>query len=494
MNPEALSVRRRQLLQLLAAAPFSNLLLGCSDSAVAPLTPKDTVLIIGAGMAGLTAANALNQAGIRTVILEARDRIGGRLHTVNVGGSAIDLGASWIHDPDGNPMTAFANAAGVPYTAADPTNDAATINYFDAISPSNSQADIVAAFGNYNLFDQSKGQWLSMLSDQASYKDGVELFLDHQPLLAAPDQRRRAEQFIRFLFEAFDAGPWDKASLFYDVNSPINAYGGSQFGNFPTGGYSRLAQAMASRSDIRLKQKVQRVQVNADGVTVYAQDSRSGAAVPVQYAGSHVIVTLPLGVLKAGSVAFDPPLPAARQSAIANVGVGHFEKVALRFQTAFWQAGSPSKTHLYYLSKNPDFPTEYAFFLDYQTFIGQPVLVAIATAAFAQAAGRKTPAENLARVMQILREVYGPATPDPIDYAVSRWTVDEFAMGSYPNLPVGASPADMDELGTPIGERLLFAGDATYKQRYGYADGALSSGLREAQRLIKTGTAIVTPG
>ena len=68
------------------------------------------------------------------------------------------------------------------------------------------------------------------------------------------------------------------------------------------------------------------------------------------------------------------------------------------------------------------------------------------------------------------------------------------AGGSYSFLPVGATPEDMDELAAPVGERRLFAGEASYKARYGYADGALSSGLREAQRLIKSGTAAVTPG
>ena len=70
-------------------------------------------MIVGAGMAGLTAANALHHAGIPAVVLEARDRIGGRLHTADVGGSPVDLGGSWIHTPIGNPMSAWADQVGV---------------------------------------------------------------------------------------------------------------------------------------------------------------------------------------------------------------------------------------------------------------------------------------------------------------------------------------------------------------------------------------------
>lgn len=65
--------------------------------------PVSRVILIGAGMAGLTAASALAHAGIDAVALEGRDRIGGRLHTVGLGGSMVDLGGSWIHTPLAGP-------------------------------------------------------------------------------------------------------------------------------------------------------------------------------------------------------------------------------------------------------------------------------------------------------------------------------------------------------------------------------------------------------
>src|SRR5690348_16729429 len=70
--------------------------------------PVERVVVVGAGIAGLTVANALAHAGVEYVVLEARDRIGGRLHTVDLAGSPVDLGGSWIHMPTGNPMSAFA--------------------------------------------------------------------------------------------------------------------------------------------------------------------------------------------------------------------------------------------------------------------------------------------------------------------------------------------------------------------------------------------------
>src|SRR6058998_2342429 len=72
--------------------------------------PVERVVVIGAGIAGLTVANALTRGGVECVVVEARDRIGGRLHTVNLAGSMVDLGGSWIHTPVGNPIEAAASA------------------------------------------------------------------------------------------------------------------------------------------------------------------------------------------------------------------------------------------------------------------------------------------------------------------------------------------------------------------------------------------------
>jgi monoamine oxidase len=88
--------------------------------------PVERVVVVGAGIAGLTAANALAHGGVECVLLEARDRIGGRLHTVDLAGSPVDLGGSWIHMPGGgNPMHAFARLAGVPCHGADPVPEMA---------------------------------------------------------------------------------------------------------------------------------------------------------------------------------------------------------------------------------------------------------------------------------------------------------------------------------------------------------------------------------
>jgi polyamine oxidase len=213
----------------------------------------------------------------------------------------------------------------------------------------------------------------------------------------------------------------------------------------------------------------------------------------LSFSGSHVLVTVPLGVLKAAALTFDPPLAPRKQDAIRRVGFGHFEKVALRFDQPFWESGTPQRTHFYFVSKNPSQPMELPLFLDYQNAIGQPALVGLVSGAYARHFADLSQDQIRTRVMAILREAYGANVPEPTDLLISGWAKDEFSNGSYSYLAVGSTPDDMDALAEPASERLLFAGEATYKQRYGYADGALSSALREVRRLLKTGNVAVRP-
>ena len=119
-------------------------------------------------------------------------------------------------------------------------------------------------------------------------------------------------------------------------------------------------------------------------------------------------------------------------------------------------------------------------------FGGGPVLVFFV---FHSAAERLAGAGTDASVrwaLGMLAEAIGRPCPEPTAVAVSSWAADRWTGGAYTHIPPGASPADADLLGEPVGGRLLFAGEHTQSARLAYADGALTSGIREAKRLLGT--------
>ena len=430
--------------------------------------PVERVVVVGAGIAGLTVANALTQGGIECVVVEARDRIGGRLHTVNLAGSMVDLGGSWIHTPVGNPMRAFADQAGVRCRSANPLPELAG---FDCGEGRRLPAAEVETNISLQLedFPQARGRLLAELGPDASAADGIEAFVAGAGL--APGPARRARQALHALVEGESADLAERQSLRWMWNEM--EYEGHYFGDVPVGGYRRLAEAMAAGLDLRLGIDVAEIACSASGVRVCGVDDASED-------GSHVVVTVPLGVLKRGAPRFRPALPPDRLAAIERLGFGRYEKVALRFDEPFWRAaGLP---HAMIFPRDSSAPAVWAIGLD--AFGAGPVLVFQIFHSAARHVLGAAPGDAARWVLDLLAEAIGRSCPAPAAVAVTSWANDPCSGGAYTHIPPGANPADADLLGEPIGGRLLFAGEHTQSARLAYADGAMTSGIREAKRLL----------
>ena len=430
--------------------------------------PVGRVVVVGAGIAGLTAASALTQAGVECVVLEARDRIGGRLHTVDLAGSPVDLGGSWIHMPIGNPMSTFARQIGVSCRPANPVPELAG---FDCAEGRRlSAAEVAASLSvQYQAFPDAVGSLRAELGPHASAAEGIEAFVTRAGL--APGPARRARQALHAIIEAESADLARRQSLRWMWNEI--EYDGDYFGDVPDGGYRRLIDTMASGVDVRLGVDVAEVARSPDGVAVRAADGRAEE-------GSHVVVTVPLGVLKRGRPRFSPALPADRSAAIGRFGFGRYEKVALRFGEPFWRTAGLA--HMLIFPRDPGAPAVWVIGQD--AFGGGPVLL---FQIFHSAARRVLDApedETVRWARQLLTDVVGGPVPEPAAVAVTSWANDRWAGGAYTHIPPEAQPADADLLGEPIGGRLLFAGEHTQSARLAYADGAMTSGIREARRLL----------
>ena len=176
--------------------------------------------------------------------------------------------------------------------------------------------------------------------------------------------------------------------------------------------------------------------------------------------GSHVVVTVPLGVLKRGRPRFDPPLPAPVQEAVDALGFGRYEKIALRFESAFWREDDVS--HLIVFPSDDDEPAMWVFDLD--AFGAGPVLCAHLFHTLTPYALDRPPAEAVTWLMAVLAEVFGRPVPEPIATAVTSWANDPFTGGAYSHCPPGADPSMLDLLGR-AGARPAAAGRGAHRQR-----------------------------
>jgi polyamine oxidase len=322
----------------------------------------------------------------------------------------------------------------------------------------------------YEVFPAAIAGLRDELGPEASAADGIDAFLGQQDL--DPSRATRARQGLRALIEGESADLAERQSLQWMWTE--HEYGGGFFGDLPDGGYCSLIDALAAPADVRLGFDVASIEVRPDGVRV---TSASGHVED----GSHVVVTVPLGVLKDGRPRFSPPLPQDRRDAIDQMGFGWFEKVVLRFDEPFWRAaGLP---HLMLFPRDPAESAMWVIGLD--AFGDAPTLTCFLFHGLTERMRDASSDDAVAMVLELLDDVIGGSSPEPIAAAVTNWARDPYSLGSYSHIPPGASPADADLLGEPLHGRLLFAGEHTQSQRLVYTDGAMASGIREAKRILQ---------
>ena len=302
----------------------------------------DEIVVIGAGLAGLAAARRLHDGGRRVRVLEARDRLGGRIHTVDDLGVAVDRGATWIHGDDGNPMMELVDDAGAT-TAVTDFDDVVVYDADGAVVDPDDVDELVTA-----------------LSELAEESDENEVIADAvSGALADADERTRtlAGYVVTSVVEHDEAA--DAADLTFASILTGEEFGGDEL--LLPNGFSQLVEPVADGLDVELGQVVSLIEVDLDEVRITTSDGGLVVA-------DRVLVTLPLGVLQAGDVEFVPALPEATVDAIDRLGMGTLDRVVLRFDERFWDeadvvgfAGRP--------------PGRFAEWIDLTDVVGAPVLM-----------------------------------------------------------------------------------------------------------------------
>ena len=444
--------------------------IGCTK----PELPEK-VIVVGAGISGLTVAKSLHENGVEVVVLEARDRIGGRTNTIEVADVLVDEGAAWFHGNIHNPLVSLSNQVGIDYNYHDLEED---VWYYDAQAGEISDTILDAADDAVADFTDEVYDVVGQELETISVHDALSMWLDSANLSAS------VERTTRFFIEqgAIEidlGGPATRTSLLASLEQE-ELLGGDYL---PEGGYASVIDVLSEGVDVHTSAVVTRVSAMDDGVEVQTDTD--------SFYASHVVVTVPLGVLQSGMIDFIPALPTSKQHSMSHLEMGNLEKVILRFEEQFW-ANEGLKGISWLDHVNGELTGVFPEILDVSSFTGQPTLIGFYGGSRARAdQGNIDDTEIVAQLLHILSVVLDRDIPTPIGSYVTHWTIDPYSLGSYSFIPTEGSVDDMEELSQPIANgRILFAGEATYMELYQTAHGAMLSGLREAKRLGVQSTGI----
>jgi monoamine oxidase len=433
------------------------------------------VIIVGAGVAGLTAARALHGAGLEVMVVEARDRIGGRIFTRHEPGIPlpIELGAEFVHGRV-PPTLEIADAAGL--VLCELTGDwwrvkdgvlQCSAEMDDAIEP------VLARLNAKRTPDRSFAAFAETLRHDAKLGRLVPRAQQYVEGFEAADPTRISE---RWLARSAAAGDEDQA------HHPLRF----------VGGYDGLPAALAGAlpaSTIHLSRVVRSIEWEPGAAEVELDGARATARA--------VIITVPLGVLDAsggereGSIAFRPELGPAVRSAIDGVAMGAALRVAFLFQEPFWtgirrsdEGADPAS--IGFLSVDGcDFPTWWTQFPlrvpMLTAWVGGPRAMALSSLPHSQIVDRAL--GGLARALRVRRSRVERLTTGSWYHD---WQGDPFSRGAYSYGAVGGSDAPR-VLAKPVRGTLFFAGEHTDPDgRNGTVHGAITAGRRAARALLRT--------
>ena len=402
--------------------------------------------MIGAGAAGLAAARELTAAGRSVLVLEARERVGGRCWTRRMSGLDIpvELGAEFIHG-EAHVTHSLLRDAGL--AAVDSVREQRSLDK--------------GSLERVNAFDEAQ----KAMADATRLERDIsfEAFLARQRLSA------KTKSFARMMVQGFDAADPRRVSAM----SIAEEWGGGELGVSqprPQGGYGTLLDWLANASvargaRLRLGAVVTKLQWRAGGVSV------SGKFLGERFSAraKRAIVTLPLGVLQRGPMRFPQ-----KRHALAKLADGPVIRVAMRFDRPFWEERAPGVA-FFHTSQAP-FPTFWT---------PLPMRAPLLTAwAGGPKAARLTGSSSRKLIDAALASVESVFGKQELAAAyVQDWMQDPYSRGGYSYVLVGGMGA-REQLATPLDDTVFFAGEATDNEEPGTVAGALRSGQRAAREAL----------
>lgn len=442
-----MDITRRTVLKLSVTAFLASL----SSQSRAQDMAGTKVIVIGAGFAGLAAAKQLQEQDAEVVVLEAGSYVGGRVRTDMSLGAPFEFGAGWIHGP---------------------SRQNATKQLADRVNA----RTFVTDGDNLEVFDPQG----NALSD-AQYERLDELYEYLEEILYYPENPGSGsveEALARIDPDVLNdpLGCWILSAYFeFSIGAgieDISAANGFESSTFDgadvifTDGYDSIIAPLSAGLDIRLNTPVSEIKHDEQGVEVNGEWA------------DFAVCTVPLGVLKARVIAFDPPLPQELRSAIDQIGFGSVTKIALKFSEPFWDTG----TQYFGMVTGPK--GRWNYWLNYRTFSDENILLGLSVGEYAPVADRMSRAEMTEDALDVLRSVWGREVGTPRAVMTTRWSQDSHFYGSYSYPQAGGSIDQFRTFEKPVSGRLLFAGEHTEFDHLGTTHGALMSGRRAADAIM----------
>ncbi|XP_027354836.1 polyamine oxidase 1-like [Abrus precatorius] len=429
---------------------------------------RSSVIIVGAGVSGISAAKVLADSGIEDfVILEASDRIGGRIHKETFGGVSVELGAGWIVGVGGkesNPVWELATESSLRTCFSDYSN------------------------ARYNIYDRS-GKIYPCGIAADSYKKAVDSAIQNLRNQESTESRGDCSKItespstpmelaIDFILHDFEMAEVEPISTFTD-------FGEREFLVADERGYEYLLYRMAEDflftsegklldSRLKFNQVVRELQHSKSGVTVITEDGCS-------YEANYVILSVSIGVLQSDLIAFNPPLPKWKVEAIQKCDITVYTKIFLKFPYKFWPS-EPEKEFFIYAHDRRGYYTFWQH-MD-NAYPGCNILVVTLTNGESKRVEAQLDEDTSREAMEVLRDMFGPNIPDAIDILVPRWWNNRFQRGSYSNYPIISNFQVVGDIKAPIG-RIFFTGEHTSERFNGYAHGAYLAGIDSSKELLE---------